>query len=119
MEIERGYRSTSDFFWRYQVNEMYIRYFKWQFWGRAGNSSDITQLWALPLLLGLLGMGHHFSRDSKRAFSMTALFVLTGIAIVLYLNQDDPQPRERDYSYVGSFFAFAVWIDGQCSSSHG
>ncbi len=108
--IRNGYRSTSDFFWRYQINHMYIRYFKWQFWGRSGDRSDITQLWAFPMLLGLIGLAHHFSRDSRRAFSVLALFVLTGLAIIIYLNQDDPQPRERDYSYVGSFFAFAIWI---------
>ena len=108
--IVGGYTSNSDFFWRYQINKMYIRYFKWQFWGRNGDKSDITQLWALPFLLGLAGLGHHFARDSKRAFAVTALFMLTGFAILLYLNQDDPQPRERDYSYVGSFYAFAIWI---------
>ena len=108
--ITNGYRSNSEFFWRYQINHMYIRYFKWQFWGRDGDKSDITQLWALPFLLGLAGLGHHFSKDSRRAFAVLALFMLTGFAILLYLNQDDPQPRERDYSYVGSFYAFAIWI---------
>jgi len=108
--IVNGYRSQMDYFWTYQVNHMYIRYFKWQFWGRSGNESDLSQLWGIPFLLGLLGMGHHFAKDSRRAFAVMALFVLTGLAILLYLNQDDPQPRERDYSYVGSFFAFAIWI---------
>ncbi|MCF7797457.1 MAG: DUF2723 domain-containing protein [Candidatus Marinimicrobia bacterium] len=107
---EGKYTSEWDFFWRYQVNHMYIRYFKWQFWGRSGNQADISQLWALPFLLGLAGLGHHFYRDPKRAFSVTALFIMTGLAIIVYLNQDDPQPRERDYSYVGSFFAYAIWI---------
>lgn len=108
--IVNGYSSRVDYFWRYQVNHMYIRYFKWQFWGRTGDSSDFKQLWALPLLLGIIGMGYHFNRDSKRAFAVTALFMMTGFAILIYLNQDDPQPRERDYSYVGSFYAFAIWI---------
>ncbi len=104
------YTGEWDFFWKYQVNQMYIRYFKWQFWGRTGTRSDFSQLWALPFLLGLAGLGHHFNKDSKRAFAVTALFIMTGLAIIVYLNQDDPQPRERDYSYVGSFFAFAIWI---------
>ncbi len=108
--IVNNYRSRTDYFWRYQVNHMYIRYFKWQFWGRNGTNSDLSQLWGLPFLLGLLGLGHHFAKDSRRAFAVAALFMLTGFAILLYLNQDDPQPRERDYSYVGSFFAFAIWI---------
>ncbi len=108
--IKKGYTSQWDFFWRYQLNKMYLRYFKWQFWGRIGNRADWRQLWALPFILGLIGMGHHFYKDPKRSFAVLALFVMMGIAIILYLNQDDPQPRERDYSYVGSFFAFAIWI---------
>ncbi|MEA3287156.1 MAG: DUF2723 domain-containing protein [Candidatus Marinimicrobia bacterium] len=108
--IVNGYRSSTDFFWRYQINHMYVRYFKWQFWGRSGDRADLSQLWGIPFLLGLLGMGHHFAKDSRRAFAVAALFMLTGFAILLYLNQDDPQPRERDYSYVGSFYAFAIWI---------
>ena len=62
------------------------------------------------LLFGLAGIGHHFYRDSKRALAVLSLFLATGLMIVVYLNQYDPQPRERDYSYVGSFFAFSIWI---------
>jgi len=61
-------------------------------------------------LIGLLGMLYHFSKDWKHAFTVLALFLLTGIAIVVFLNQYPFQPRERDYAYVGSFFAFAIWI---------
>ena len=115
-----------DFFWNYQVKKMYWRYFLWQFAGR-GNSTEpgVTAFGAnnrqdgvdwsqfgLPLafILGLAGMIYHFYRDEKEAFSMMTLFFLTGLAIIIYLNQDNPQPRERDYSYVGSFLAFSVWI---------
>ena len=115
-----------DFFWNYQVKKMYWRYFLWQFAGR-GNSTEpgVTAFGAnnrqdgvdwsqfgLPLafILGLAGMIYHFYRDEKEAFSMMTLFFLTGLAVIIYLNQDNPQPRERDYSYVGSFFAFSVWI---------
>ena len=72
---------------------------------------NLTQF-GLPLafLLGVLGMLYHAYRDEKMAFSVLSLFMMTGYAIILYVNQDDPQPRERDYSYVGSFFAFAIWI---------
>ena len=115
-----------DFFWNYQVKKMYWRYFLWQFAGR-GNSTEpgVTAFGAnnrqdgvdwsqfgLPLafILGLVGMIYHFYRDEKEAFSMMTLFFLTGLAIIIYLNQDNPQPRERDYSYVGSFLAFSVWI---------
>ena len=105
---------------------MYNRYFLWQFAGRgpasepgvikmgANNNEDgidLTQF-GLPLafILGIIGMFYHAYRDEKMAFSVMSLFIMTGYAIIVYLNQDDPQPRERDYSYVGSFFAFSVWI---------
>ncbi len=112
------YSSEMDFFWRYQFKRMYIRYFNWQYMGRAegggvgwaGAEVDIRQLWALPFIFGMLGAFFHFSRDPKRAFPILVLFVMTGLAIVLYVNNPDPQPRERDYSYVGSFFTFAFWI---------
>ncbi|PSQ79723.1 MAG: DUF2723 domain-containing protein [Bacteroidetes bacterium QS_8_68_15] len=65
---------------------------------------------ALPLLLGLFGMTYHFLRDWRRAFSVGILFLLTGFGVVVYLNQTPMQPRERDYSYVGSFFAFSLWV---------
>jgi hypothetical protein len=67
-------------------------------------------LYGLPFLVGLLGAIHHFGRDWKRALATFGLFVMTGFAIIMYLNQPDPQPRERDYSYAGCFFAFSIWI---------
>jgi tetratricopeptide (TPR) repeat protein len=108
----KHYKSASDYFWNYQVHKMYNRYFLWQFVGMDENESDWStkQFWALPLFLGLFGIYWHFRRDPKRALAVLALFFATGLAIVLYLNQPDPQPRERDYSYVGSFFAFSIWV---------
>lgn len=64
----------------------------------------------LPLLLGLLGLLYHFRRRPKEAGVVLCLFVLTGIAIVVYLNQKPYEPRERDYSYAGSFYAYAIWV---------
>jgi Dolichyl-phosphate-mannose--protein O-mannosyl transferase len=64
----------------------------------------------LPLLLGLLGFIHLLSKSKRYTSVIFFLFFMTGIAIVLYLNQTPLQPRERDYSYVGSFYAFAIWI---------
>ena len=69
--------------------------------------------YALPLLLGLIGLFWQYSkgREGKRQFLMVLLlFVMTGLAIVVYLNQTPMQPRERDYAYAGSFYAFAIWI---------
>ena len=115
-----------DYFWDYQIRKMYNRYFLWQFAGRGPASDpgvirmgarnnedgiDLTQF-GLPLafILGIIGMFYHAYKDERMAFSVMSLFIMTGYAIIIYLNQDDPQPRERDYSYVGSFFAFSVWI---------
>ncbi|MFQ5486552.1 MAG: DUF2723 domain-containing protein, partial [Desulfobacterales bacterium] len=105
--------------WEYQIKKMYVRYFGWQFIGKGstlGSDNYIVEtistkgLMALPFLIGMIGMFQHFNRDWKRALSILTLFIMTGVAITLYLNQEDPQPRERDYAYVGSFFAFSIWI---------
>ena len=69
-----------------------------------------NKLFALPLILGLLGIVFHFKRNKKDAIVVGLLFFFTGIAIVLYLNMAGNQPRERDYAFVGSFYAFAIWI---------
>ena len=128
------YSSDFEFFTDYQVNHMYGRYFMWNFVGRESDEQDAgwtagfkppeTALsqrspseraayniyFGLPLLLGLFGMMYHFSRDWRRAMAVGLLFLLTGVGVILYLNQTPMQPRERDYSYVGSFFAFSIWI---------
>lgn len=136
------------FFFSYQLNWMYIRYFMWNFAGkqndlqgvdmgnvrdgnwitgisfwdnaRLGDQSKMPQslkenksnnkLFALPLLLGLLGLIYQYQKDKEDTLVIGLLFFFTGIAIVVYLNQAGNQPRERDYAYVGSFYAFAVWI---------
>ena len=144
----------------YQVNEMYFRYFGWQFIGRefdkenfsysletkntkvseeelfSSNQNTLSDVrdkevvnsiaryksnvdwgrYGLPfaLIFGILGMLYHFIKDPKNAFSILILFIITGLLIILYINQTDPQPRERDYAYVGSFFAFSIWIGIGC-----
>ncbi len=131
------YDSDLDFFLDYQIGHMYLRYFLWNFAGRASDVQDAPAVtgisfidpprtpdvhetpseresrnvyFALPLLLGLLGAFYHFNRDWRRAFSVFILFFVTGIGIIIYLNQTPMQPRERDYSYVASFFAFSLWV---------
>jgi len=64
----------------------------------------------LPLLLGLIGLVYQFRRDRRSWFVTLMLFFFTGMAIVLFLNQNPIQPRERDYAYAGSFYAFCIWI---------
>ncbi|MES2110484.1 MAG: DUF2723 domain-containing protein [Bacteroidota bacterium] len=74
------------------------------------NGTNYMPLYALPFILGLLGAFYHFKTKKRDALAIALLFFFTGIAIVLYVNQNSIQPRERDYSYVGSFYAFAIWI---------
>ncbi len=136
VNVYQRYDSDREFFWKYQLGHMYLRYFLWNFSGREsdvegarpitgitfieGPSETLQQTpsekasrnryFALPLLLGFFGMFYHFRRDWRRAFSVLVLFLVTGVGIILYLNQTPLQPRERDYSYVASFFAFSLWI---------
>ena len=136
------------FFFDYQMNWMYWRYFMWNFVGRQneihgqtpgdlfyGNwESGIKPLdelrlgdqslapsalrenkgknhyFFLPLLLGLLGLFFQFARDKRGCWLVFLLFFMTGIAVVIYLNQPPYQVRERDYAYAGSFYAFSIWI---------
>lgn len=127
------YTSDLDYFLDYQLGHMYWRYFMWQFVGKAGDYQDAGWLgpfggrgdlegltpseaasrnvyWGLPLLLGLLGLAFHVQRDGRRALAVGVLFLVSGVGIIVYLNQTPFQPRERDYSYVASFFAFSLWI---------
>lgn len=136
------------FFFDYQINWMYWRYFMWNFAGKQNdiqgtNMSNVrdgnwktgigfydnmrlgdqetlpdtiknnkanNKLYMLPFILGILGILYQYKKDKKDALITGLLFFFTGIAICLYLNQAGNQPRERDYAYVGSFYAFAIWI---------
>lgn len=69
-----------------------------------------TPLYAIPLILGMVGLIYHVERRKRDALVIALLWFFTGLAVVLYVNQPSVQPRERDYSYVGSFYAFAIWI---------
>ncbi len=104
-------KSGMYYLWNYQIKKMYIRYFNWQFIGRhKANVNPFQFILPFPFLIGIYGLLTHFNKDKHKALAVLALFLFTGLMIVFYLNQDDPQPRERDYSYVGSFFAFSIWI---------
>ncbi len=72
---------------------------------RANNS-----FYFLPLILGLIGLGFQLSRAKQDFSVVTLFFVLTGIAIIVFLNQYTNEPRERDYGFAGSFYAFSIWI---------
>ena len=136
------------YFFDYQLNWMYWRYFMWNFVGRQneihspspgnifhgnwesgikfiddfrlGDQSDAPDIlknnkgknhyFFIPLLLGLLGLFFQFDRDKRGCWLTFLMFFMTGIAIVIYLNQPPYQVRERDYAYAGSFYFFCVWI---------
>ncbi|MGI9545592.1 MAG: tetratricopeptide repeat protein, partial [Cyclobacteriaceae bacterium] len=111
---------------------MYMRYFMWNFAGRSSDIQDADWLrpwesstelpdviadnnarnnfFMLPLIFGLIGMFFHYQKHRKGFWVVAMLFFLTGIALILYLNSPPIEPRERDYIYVGSFYAFAMWI---------
>ena len=69
-----------------------------------------SKYYMLPFLLGIIGLVFQASRKPDDAFVVGLLFFMTGIAIIIYLNQWPFQPRERDYSYIGSFYAFSIWV---------
>jgi hypothetical protein len=144
------FRENLTFFFRYQLNFMYWRYFMWNFSGRQndiqGHGNIMHGNWItgikfldemrvgpqehmpydiihnkghnvfymLPLILGIIGILVQVLQKGNKgvqSFWITFfLFFMTGIAIVLYLNQYPFQPRERDYAYAGSFYAFCIWI---------
>lgn len=74
------------------------------------NNQGRNTFFMLPLLLGLCGLIYHCRKHKQGAFVVFLLFFMTGLAIILYLNQPSTEPRERDYAYAGSFYAFAIWI---------
>ena len=74
------------------------------------NRASRNSYFFLPLILGLIGLIFQFEKEKNSFWVVLILFLMTGLAIVVYLNQTPYQPRERDYAYVGSFYAFAIWI---------
>ncbi|MDG1348920.1 MAG: DUF2723 domain-containing protein [Flavobacteriales bacterium] len=75
-----------------------------------GKNKGKNHYYFLPLLLGLIGMLFHFKQNNQDALTVLLFFLFTGVLIIVYLNVVPFQPRERDYAYVGSFYAFAIWI---------
>ena len=134
------------FFFNYQMNFMYWRYFLWNFVGRQSDVQSTGQItdgnWLsginfidkmylgpqdnlpsemannkgrntyffLPFLLGVIGLVYQLVRDKRNFVVVMWLFVMMGIALVVYFNTTPGEPRERDYVYAGSFYAFCIWI---------
>jgi len=74
------------------------------------NNKAYNRYFMIPLLLGLIGLFYQRRKHRKDFWTVMILFIMTGLAIVVYLNQNPLQPRERDYAYAGSFYAFSFWI---------
>ena len=74
------------------------------------NNPARNKYYMLPFILGLIGLLFHYKRNKHDFVVVLMLFILTGLAIVVYLNQYPIQPRERDYAFAGSFYAYAIWI---------
>ncbi|HTR80245.1 MAG TPA: DUF2723 domain-containing protein [Bacteroidota bacterium] len=112
--IYTNYSSDTDFLLRYQIDHMFLRYFLWQYCGIQGDWQDAgvnwNQLYGIPLFFGLFGCFYHFKKDKKMWFVFLTFFMIMGLVLAFYFNMQEPQPRERDYFYVGSFFVFSVWI---------
>ena len=108
------YSSDFDYMIRYQFGHMYVRYLSQNFIGRESDEQDAGVDWrglyAIPFLLALLGVWYHIRRDWKWGMVFLSLFIVTGLALAFVFNMAEPQPRERDYFFAGSFFVFAAWI---------
>ena len=145
--IEPTFAENLHYFFSYQLNYMYWRYFLWNFVGRQDDiqADGITlthgnwlsgidfidelylgpqdnmpaemernrgrnAYYFLPFILGLIGLIYQLNRD-KRGFTVVMwLFIMMGIALVVYFNSSPGEVRERDYVYAGSFYAFSIWI---------
>ena len=109
-----NYSSDLDFFIRYQMDHMVTRYWLFNYAGRHSTKQDDgvdwSQLWGIPFFFGLFGMFYHFKRDWKMATVFMGIFLMLGYIMALYFNSQEPQPRERDYFYVGAYFVFSIWI---------
>lgn len=109
-----NYSSDLDFFLNYQMDHMFNRYFFWNYVGRASKVQDSgvdwTRLYGIPFLIGLFGIYFQFRKDWKMGWVFMVAFILLGLLTAFYQNQQEPQPRERDYFYVGAFFVYSMWI---------
>ena len=109
-----NYSSDMDFMFKYQIYHMYIRYLSWQFIGRGGYNQDDgvdpSKLFAIPFIIGAIGLAFSFKKDKKTALVLLMVFIAYGVATALYQNQQQSQPRERDYFYIVSYMIYAIWI---------
>jgi hypothetical protein len=114
MGIYKNYTSDMDYMLRYQLGHMFFRYVGWNFIGAAGEEQDsgvsAKETWAIPFIMGIIGFFYQYRKDRKMAWVLLVTFIILGPVLALYQNQQEPQPRERDYFYVGAYMVFAAWI---------
>ncbi len=145
--VEPTFLENLNYFFTYQLNYMYWRYFLWNFVGRQSDIQPVgatildgnwlsgipfideaytgpqrnlprevaenegrNTYYFLPFLLGLIGLVYQLNRDQRNFSIVLWLFVMTGVALVVYFNTSPGEPRERDYVYAGSFYAFSIWL---------
>ncbi len=143
--VRPSFGDNLQYFFSYQVNWMFWRYFFWNFSGRQndiqghGNITDgnwitgfksfdewrigtkgvlesnkankgTNAFYFLPVFLGIIGLYFQFKENNKDALVVLLLFLFTGLAIIVFLNQYPYQPRERDYAYAGAFYAWTIWM---------
>ena len=92
------------------VDEWHLGYAQDNLPSDVKNNKARNTYYLLPLILGLIGLFFLFNKDKKLSWTMLVLFLFTGLAIQVYTNVRPFEPRERDYSVVGSFYVFAIWI---------
>lgn len=137
--IYTNYTSELDFMFRYQLNHMFSRYMFWNYSGTEGDFQDARSnvypfngvlngianavsnttpfagdakdsLFGIPLMIGLFGLWQHFKRDSRMGWIFLGMFIAMGPVLALYQGQQEPQPRERDYFYIGALLVYSLWI---------
>ncbi len=105
-----GAAGNAVYYVNYQLGYMYGRYLMYNFIGRENLKSHRIVVFVLPFLLGLWGLLRHRRRSRWGFWVVMLLFLFGGAVLNLYLNHPCYEPRERDYAYVLSFYAFAIWI---------
>lgn len=138
----KNYKTDGEFMWKYQITHMFLRYWGWNYIGRAGDRQDAgvggkdvvalipesksnlekwwygssyehifpIRFWGIPFLFGMFGMYWHFKRDWKMGLVFLSGFLVMGVVAAFVQNQEEPQPRERDYFYAGAFAVFSMWV---------
>lgn len=105
-----GVLGNAIYYGSYQLGYMYGRYLMYNFIGRENLKSGRIVVFVLPVLLALWGLLCHRRKNRRGYWTVMLLFLFGGVLLNIYLNHPCYEPRERDYAYVLSFYALAIWI---------